>query len=47
MSKECLSVERYKLSGRVYAAEVDYKCSGLAVEGVVGREGRGGVDSWD
>ena len=27
--------------------EVDCECSGLAVEGVVGREGRGGVDSWD
>ena len=27
--------------------EVDCECSGLTVEGVVGREGRGGVDSWD
>ena len=29
------------------AREVDCECSGLAVEGVVGHEGRGGIDSWD
>ena len=27
--------------------EVDGECSGLIVEGVVGHEGRGGIDSWD
>ena len=27
--------------------EVDCECSGLTVEGVVGREGQGGVESWD
>ena len=27
--------------------EIDCECSGLTVEGVVGREGRGGVDPWD